>query len=428
MSREKLARACLNRLTNAGFDKAQCAVTDSETHELSAEAGSLNLLRTNFDTEIRLLGIADHKRASISINGADDAAIDAGIQDLLNLVRGSAPDEAYDIAPGQAPESFSCGPSEPDYDSMYDRIDEILEYTRATYPVINMRSAGATFNRSQTSFLNSNGVDFESDMSRYDVGIGFASKEGAATSSMMGTGYSAFDLNEQIKDCVYIDELFRQSTEQIKTKPVPAKFLGEMIITPHCLHSFIGFLLGKIVDYDLISGTSIYKDKLNQQVASEKLSIHSRPVSANTVGGYFVTSDGFKAKDVTILDAGVLKSYQLSLYGANKTGLSRAVNSGGCYFVDPGDTSLDEIIKGTKQGVLIGRFSGGRPNDRGDFSGVAKNSYYVEDGKIQYPISETMVSGNLVDLLANVEAVSSELIHFGRSASPWVKVSAITVS
>lgn len=428
MSHEALARDCLDRLTAAGFDKARCAVTDSETHEISAEAGALNLLRTNFDTEIQLLGIADHRRASISINGADDAAIDAGIQDLLNLVRGSEPDEAYDIAPEQAAESFSCGTSEPDYDGMYDRIEEILEYSRDTYPVINMRSAGATFNRSQTRFLNSNGVDFKSDMSRYDIGIGFASKEGAATSSMMYTGYAAFDLNEQIKDCAYIDELLQQSTEQIKTKPVPAKFQGEMIITPHCLGSFIGFLLGKIVDYDLISGTSVYKDKLDQQVASEKLSIHSHPVSASTVGGYFVTGDGFKAEDVTILDAGVLKSFQLSLYGANKTGLARAANSGGCYFVDPGDTPLNEIIKGTEQGVLIGRFSGGRPNDRGDFSGVAKNSYYVEDGKIQYPISETMVSGNLVDLIKNVEAVSSELIHFGGSASPWVKVSGITVS
>ena len=96
--------------------------------------------------------------------------------------------------------------------------------------------------------------------------------------------------------------------------------------------------------------------------------------------------------------------------------------------MDPGDTSLDDMIKGTKQGVLIGRFSGGRPNDRGDFSGVAKNSYYVADGKIQYPISETMVSGNLVELLHNVEAVSSELVDFGGSAKPWVKVSGITVS
>jgi PmbA protein len=77
---------------------------------------------------------------------------------------------------------------------------------------------------------------------------------------------------------------------------------------------------------------------------------------------------------------------------------------------------------------LIGRFSGGRPNDRGDFSGIAKNSYYVEDGKIQYPISETMVSGNLVELLMNVEAVSIERLNFGGSATPWVKVSGIGVS
>ena len=45
------------------------------------------------------------------------------------------------------------------------------------------------------------------------------------------------------------------------------------------------------------------------------------------------------------------------------------------------------------------QFSGARPAENGDFSGVAKNSYYIEKGKVQFPVSETMVSGNLAELV-----------------------------
>ncbi|MBD3646856.1 MAG: hypothetical protein HUJ31_05245 [Pseudomonadales bacterium] len=96
--------------------------------------------------------------------------------------------------------------------------------------------------------------------------------------------------------------------------------------------------------------------------------------------------------------------------------------------MEPGEQSFDELIKGVSEGILITRFSGGRPNDRGDFSGVAKNSYYIKDGKLQYPIKETTVSGNLVDLLKSVRGVSSERVHFGGSLLPWVCVSGVTAS
>ena len=98
----------------------------------------------------------------------------------------------------------------------------------------------------------------------------------------------------------------------------------------------------------------------------------------------------------------MLTSFLLDQYGSRKTGLARAVTGGGSWVVEAGTTPLDEMIADVKAGVLITRFSGGRPNDKGDFSGIAKNSYYIEDGAIAYPISETMVSGNMAALLTNI--------------------------
>jgi len=81
-----------------------------------------------------------------------------------------------------------------------------------------------------------------------------------------------------------------------------------------------------------------------------------------------------------------------------------------------------------KKGILLCRFSGGRPSDNGDFSGVAKNSYYIENGEIRYPISETMVNGNIVEMMNNIKQISSERVNSGYHIYPWIKFDGLTVS
>jgi len=260
------------------------------------------------------------------------------------------------------------------------------------------------------------------------VGVQFSSKEGTDTSSMMYTGYSSYDLDAPIQRSANVDMLLRQSTEQVRTQHIPAKFRGDLVIAPNCLGSFIGFLTMRIGDGPMVAGTSVYKGKLGEAVASDKFTLRSMPLSGEISSGYRITGDGYKADDSTIVDKGRLESYLLGIYGANKTGLARAVNSGGCYVVEPGEQSFEALVGDVREGILITRFSGGRPNDRGDFSGVAKNSYYIRDGKVQYPIKETTVSGNMVDLLQSIESVSRERINFGTGILPWVRVSGITAS
>ena len=68
----------------------------------------------------------------------------------------------------------------------------------------------------------------------------------------------------------------------------------------------------------------------------------------------------------------------------------------------------------------VHRFSGGNPNHKLDFSGIAKNSFYVEDGEIRFPLIETMVSGNFQDLLMNIRGVSRESINFGGGEFPYL--------
>ena len=123
-----------------------------------------------------------------------------------------------------------------------------------------------------------------------------------------------------------------------------------------------------------------------------------------------------------------MKTHLLGIYGAKKLSKNRALNDGGAYIVDPGDKLHADIIKDVEKGVLLSRFSGGTPANNGDFSGVAKNSYYIENGEIKYPLSETMVSGNIRRMFENLDEVSSDRIDFGSCILPWISFKGITVS
>ena len=96
--------------------------------------------------------------------------------------------------------------------------------------------------------------------------------------------------------------------------------------------------------------------------------------------------------------------------------------------VKPGKTPLEEMVAGVKQGLIVGGFSGGQPGTSGDFSGVAKNSYYVEDGKIKGAVSEVMINGNLGNALKDIRAISSEVLADGGMVVPYVLVDNIVIS
>lgn len=91
--------------------------------------------------------------------------------------------------------------------------------------------------------------------------------------------------------------------------------------------------------------------------------------------------------------------------------------------MEPGETPLEEIIRNVKQGLLLGFIQGSMPSDDGDFSGAAKSSYYIEDGKIRFPVMGTMVCGNVFELMKQVSAVSKETkFEDGVVRFPWVAV------
>ncbi len=420
---------CLRTLSQREVDKFQCSLKNTRQYEMNLEGIEFSLIRTTVDNTLQITVIKDQRKGTISVNRLDEKSIVEAIETAIELSNSSQQDPDYDISPKQKAQTFTAGPQKPDPERMYALLKEYTEAVPQLFPAIKLMETTFLHKQEQEYFANSNGAEFETVQGTYNLSSVFSSKDGDKTTSFNYTGFAMKDLEASLLDRASLKTLLRQSVEHLEAQPFSGKFVGDVIITPDCLQFFLyAYTMTFLSDGPMIAGTSPFKDKLGQKVASEQLTLSSEPVSPAMAEGYFVTHDGFAAENVTLIEDGVLKSFLLSQYGSKKTGLERAKNHGDCFVIKPGDKNLEEMVSQIKKGLLVARYSGGSPSPNGDFSGVAKNSYYIENGKIMYPVTETMIAGNLAAVFDNIGGISAERIDYGGGLLPYVLSTGVTIS
>jgi PmbA protein len=170
-----------------------------------------------------------------------------------------------------------------------------------------------------------------------------------------------------------------------------------------------------------------YKEKQGESIASPLFSLLNRPRASNFPEGADFDGFGIPTADTDIVRDGKLDNFLIDFYIARKLTMPQTAGAWN-FVVPPGNRSLDDIVASTRRGIILSRFSGGNPNSNLDFSGVVKNSFYVENGEIRHALTETMVSGSLQDLFRNIHAVSREHINFGDHDYPYIAASGVTIS
>ena len=423
-----VTKYCVDTLKKLGADKSQVNYTHLIKKEMCVEGDKVSLLRTIHTDEVYLKAIKNNKEASLKINKINKTNLEEACKNVLALASSSPADLHKDIAAQDEARSFSHGPKEPNFDQMYLKLMNFKQVALRKYPKIILRDVILFHKYSKQFIQNSNGVDFEAGNGSYEMFTMFTAKDGKNTSSFNYDAITRMNLDGDFISWGQIDELLRQTQLQTVLRPVPENFVADVILTPLCLLDMLMYLGNELKDGKHITNTSLMKGKLNQLVLSKKFTLKALAVGDEFAEKCFVTPDGFRADNLTVFEKGVLKSNLLSQYGANKTSQGRAKNYGVNFLVESGEKSLGDMIKGIKKGILLQRFSGGMPAANGDFSGVAKNSFYIDNGEVSYPVNETMITGNIIDMFKNIENISSDFVNYGHSIMPWIQSSGLHIS
>ena len=428
MNLEQIARKGLEYLLAQGATDGACSVYRGTKTEFCYTSGTLDLLRTVDNVAVSFKALVGTKKGTASLNSLEDSDLRRAAKDAVSSAKISKEDPAEGLPDQIVQKSFSAGPLTPDKEEMLRLFDGFFAELNEKYPQISVDSAAIDHSVGESVFCTTDGICLTQKQGFYSFSPMFMARDGENTSSFHYFGAQFCDLDRPLMDLAGGRQVVEDTLLQINPVSMEGKFEGEVIFTPSCFGDLLGSVEGNFLsDGALIDGTSIWKDKLGKPVAAPCFQWSCRPRSEELAGGCFVTG-GYEAKDSDLIKDGVLQDFVLSRYGAKKTGLSRNPSGGGFYFVDAGDKSLNDMISTVKHGLLVGRFSGGSPAGDGTFSGIAKNSFEIRDGKITNAVSETMISGNLAQMLLDITEISAERINDGTCVLPWVKVKNLVIS
>ena len=422
---------CKKQLIAAGATRFAGSAGRTTSNEFNVDGGKFSLFRTQFSDSLSLTCYIGDKKgtASVSSSLTVEENISSAVNDAIASAKAAEPDPDWVVAPKEENKIFLSGSTDFDKDLFFNRTVEAMEEIKRRYPLIIMEQAIANHGRSCNVYFNSSGTEFITISGSYVTDFMYSAHDGDNASSFVGNEFCLESLDKPFLDVGYLAKTLENTEKQIYTTPFKGKKVGKLIATPGLVSEFLSTALDDFTgDYNILNGTSIWLNKLGQQVADPRLTVSLKTNDSRFVGGQAYTGEGFLTEDYNIIDKGILTAFSLSAYVASKTGKKRAPNSGENMVVEKGSKSIEDIIKETEFGIYVARFSGGEPAVNGDFSGVAKNSFLVENGKITVPLSETMISGNLADLLNNVVDISSEQEITGSEVIPYICFDGVTIS
>lgn len=425
MSLQHMAEQALALMQAQGFDAARADASHSETSELNFANNEPSLLRSTRSHKLVLTGLVDQRLASTEISALSADDLKRSVAALFADARAAPQDPANAITAGQRVR-ISQGPTEADEAVLADKVAELLAFRQAHTPTMMLEEGYASHTRVQSHTLSSGGSDLACDIGWYSLAAMGTAREGTRTSSFNHAEGSAHDLRQRpAHEWFGIEPLLRDTPRQVDAEPISAKFVGDVVLSPQAVGSLVGWLLGQVADLPLIAGTSLYRDRVGEAVASPLLNLASR---FDAPGVAALSADGFAAAPVQLLQAGRLACLTPSLYASRKTGLPHVPVAASGWELAAGSTPLAELLAGVQQGALVGRLSMGAPASNGNFSGVIKNSFRLEGGVVGGALREVMISGNVAQMLREVIAVSRERIDTGNHCYPWLRIGGLHFS
>lgn len=412
------AAQALALMRDAGFDDAQVTAVHSKLDELNVAHNEPSLLRSTESYKLMLLGIAGGRMASTEMTQLDREAVRERAASLFADAKAAPQDEANAVSSGQHARIVQ-GPQESDRELLAAKARELLEFRERETPKMMVDEGSVCHQWRRSHTVTSGGSDLAASIGCYAMSVFGTAREGGKSSSFNYTGGSADELASRAAPEYFgIARMLRDTQRQIETRPFGAKFVGEVVLTPNAVADLLGWLLGQLSDTQLIAGSSLYRESVGQAIASPLLTVKSRFDAPGVVA---VSADAFAAPAVTLVDGGRLLALTPTLYGSRKTGIRHVPTAGG-WDVAAGSTPLPELVGAMKRGAIVGRLSMGMPAANGDFSGVIKNSFAIEGGEVGHALSETMIAGNMAQMLKDIAGVSRERIDGGALRLPWIRI------
>lgn len=425
----------------AGADAADALMVESAAISLAQRLGKPDKLERAESVDLGLRVLVGKRQAVVSSTDVSPTALAELVERAIAMAR-SVPEDPYcgladksEIA-RSIPALDICDPVEPSTDAIRENARACEEAALAVAGVTNSEGAEAGWSRSTVTLYGSNGFAGSYSVSRHSVSVSVIAGEGTAMESDYdyATAVYAADLESPAAVGTRAGEraVARLKPRKAATAKVP------VIYDPRVANSLVSHLAGAISGNAIARGTSFLKDKLNTRILPQGVMVVDDPHRRRGLRSKPFDGEGLANRARNIVEDGVLTTWILDLRSARQLGLrstghaARGTSAPPApaptnLYMTPGEISPEELIGGVHQGFYVTHLMGfGINGTTGDYSRGAAG-FWIENGKLAYPVSEVTVAGNLLDMYLNLTPANDLEFRYGTDA-PTIRVDGMTVA
>ena len=410
-------------------DAYEIYIDETKTIQLDSLKEELNFAKEEIELGVGIRVLKDYKQG-FAFTSNMDTLIQTAEQAIENT-KLTKSDENY---------AFAEVEKVPEVKKVYDKkfnalsLDESVELLKDTISMASdsgceVTGAGFSAGEGRSLIVNSNGVSIEDNGTGFGLGLSVnIQKDGEIATAYNSQSSRFYDLDGE----KLANEVCDLAKSSLNTKPVETDNYDVVLdyyAAVGLLETFIGAFNGE----NVIRGRSILKDKMGSEIANPTLTLIDNPLLEKGMCTSKSDGEGSASRETTLIKDGVLNSFIYDIYNANKVdGETTSNGVRGSYLSTPtiSPTNLEfkfsemKDLSEIKHGVLTTSVLGAHTANpiSGDFSVEANNAFKIENGELTDSINKAMISGNIFEIMKDIEGLKSEIKQYGSYIIPKLLV------
>jgi PmbA protein len=431
----------LDAAKRAGADAADALLVENVSASVSYRLGKLEDVERSESADLGLRVFLGSKVAFVSSTDFSPEAL-AGLPERAIAMAKLAPEDKFaGLAPKERlaktiPALDLEDAEEPLPDVLVARARDAEAAGMAVKGVTNSEGGGASFSRAGVALATSEGFFGRYAGTSHGIGVAVLAGEG----TLMERDYDHASARHA-GDLRSAAEIGRVAGERAVARLNPRKAKSQsvpVVFDPRESGGLVSHFAGAISGSSIARGVSFLKDKMGEEIFSPAISIIDDPHRLRGLRSKPFDGEGVANQRRALIEKGRLTTWLLDCASARQLGLETtghaARGTGGPphpavtnLYMEAGTLSPEELIADIEQGFYITELMGMGVNGvTGDYSRGAAG-FWIEKGKIAFPVSEVTIAGNLKDMFRNLTAASDLVFQHGTNA-PTLRIEGMTIA
>jgi PmbA protein len=413
-----LAHAKKLGATNAGAEASEgCGLS------VSVRKGELENVERNRDKSLGVTVYLGNRRGNASTSDFSQAAVAQTVQAAYDIARFTAEDPVAGL-----PDAEDIARTHAELDLFHpwavtsEEAAELALRCEAAAMSTDRRitnSEGAGVSAQQSHFFSAHTHGFRGGYASSRHSLSVAPIAGRGDDMQRDAWYSSMRAPGELASPEAVGRyaaeraLSRLKSRKIRTVECPVLF--ESPLAAGLLGAFVQATSGGA----LYRKSSFLVDSLGKAVFPKHIDIDEDPFVARGKGSSPFDEEGVRVQARRVVEAGRVQGYFLSSYSARKLGMKTTGNAGGSHnltlrsrLTQPGD-DLDAMLRKLGTGLFVIELMGQGVNYvTGDYSRGA-SGFWVENGRIAFPVQEITIAGNLKAMFQGIQAVGADAYNYG---------------